>query len=152
MSKPYFGNVINLINILATFQWIALPCIFWQLLSSNNYWYPLLFLSHSSINTNKNYIIINFYFFETTFLEAVDRTKARRKWHQTERRVAVATLVCCLPFIFIAEMPELAVENVVVHPLVLLSVVDHFNRSVFEIIVIIFDLRLRLNRIKDQLR
>ena len=27
-------------------------------------------------------------------------------------------------------MPELAVENVVVHPLVLLSVVDHFNRSV----------------------
>lgn len=27
-------------------------------------------------------------------------------------------------------MPELAVENVVVHPLVLLSVVDHFNRLV----------------------
>lgn len=25
-------------------------------------------------------------------------------------------------------MPELAVERVVVHPLVLLSVVDHFNR------------------------
>lgn len=32
--------------------------------------------------------------------------------------------------IFTAKMPELAVENVVVHPLVLLSVVDHFNRSV----------------------
>lgn len=27
-------------------------------------------------------------------------------------------------------MPELAVERVVVHPLVLLSVVDHFNRLV----------------------
>ena len=27
-------------------------------------------------------------------------------------------------------MPDLAVENVVVHPLVLLSVVDHFNRYV----------------------
>lgn len=34
-------------------------------------------------------------------------------------------------FIFTAKMPELAVENVVVHPLVLLSVVDHFNRSVY---------------------
>lgn len=33
-------------------------------------------------------------------------------------------------FILTAKMPELAVENVVVHPLVLLSVVDHFNRSV----------------------
>merc|ERR1712212_1060727 len=31
-------------------------------------------------------------------------------------------------FILTVKMPELAVENVVVHPLVLLSVVDHFNR------------------------
>lgn len=30
--------------------------------------------------------------------------------------------------ISLTKMPELAVEKVVVHPLVLLSVVDHFNR------------------------
>merc|ERR1739838_139713 len=35
---------------------------------------------------------------------------------------------CVLLFILTVKMPELAVENVVVHPLVLLSVVDHFNR------------------------
>lgn len=45
----------------------------------------------------------------------------------------VAQLRCvwrlrCGLFICTAKMPELAVENVVVHPLVLLSVVDHFNR------------------------
>lgn len=38
-------------------------------------------------------------------------------------------------------MPELAVENVVVHPLVLLSVVDHFNRSVRSV----FKFRLIIN-------
>lgn len=41
----------------------------------------------------------------------------------------------CELFIFTAKMPELAVENVVVHPLVLLSVVDHFNRSVSSVFV-----------------
>lgn len=45
---------------------------------------------------------------------------------------------CCCRCLWIAEsrawragcvaMPELAVQKVVVHPLVLLSVVDHFNR------------------------
>lgn len=32
---------------------------------------------------------------------------------------------CCIKAL---KMPDLAVEKVVVHPLVLLSVVDHFNR------------------------
>ncbi len=44
----------------------------------------------------------------------------------------------CELLIFTAKMPELAVENVVVHPLVLLSVVDHFNRSVSSVFVFSF--------------
>lgn len=48
-------------------------------------------------------------------------------------------------FIFIAKMPELAVENVVVHPLVLLSVVDHFNRYVGSLSVLVLYKKLKLN-------
>lgn len=34
-------------------------------------------------------------------------------------------------YIYSSKMPDLAVERVVVHPLVLLSVVDHFNRYIW---------------------
>lgn len=44
------------------------------------------------------------------------------------REEATLGIVLSAVYLLIAKMPELAVENVVVHPLVLLSVVDHFNR------------------------
>lgn len=54
-------------------------------------------------------------------------TSSRKRDVQRSRHCVVVVGLCAL-FIFTAKMPELAVENVVVHPLVLLSVVDHFNR------------------------
>lgn len=58
---------------------------------------------------------------------------ARRNGRDVRRRAEVKRSRHCVRggfslFSFTAKMPELAVENVVVHPLVLLSVVDHFNR------------------------
>lgn len=64
----------------------------------------------------------------------------KRKTRHTQPEVEHSKRSACLASVllaFVAEMPDLAVENVVVHPLVLLSVVDHFNRLVKSIFMFV---------------
>lgn len=71
-----------------------------------------------------------------------EKRKRRQAQAEVYRNSIVWRLRCEL-YSHTAKMPELAVENVVVHPLVLLSVVDHFNRSVTLIFVFSFLERLK---------